>query len=347
MESINMHDYGWRGECAPDIARVTAVHRERYELICEQGETHGFLKPGEYRLGAQPYPTAGDFVRIEFNPAGDSRIVETLPRTSLLSRREAGPLAREQAVAANFDYALLVTSLNRDFNPRRLERYLTVAYDSGAVPVVILTKADLCPDCAAQIAAVMSIAPGVDVHAVSAHTGQGMDAVRAYARPGATLVLVGSSGVGKSSLINALAGEELMRVNVTRSVDASKGRHTTTHRQLLMLPGGAMIIDTPGMRQLGMWCAEEDVGRAFEDVEEVLARGCRFADCRHESEPGCAVRAALMSGELSPERWSNYLELRREARFSEERDAALREKNARFKDIARYAREINKARRGR
>ena len=251
-------------------------------------------------LGDQPYPTAGDFVRIEFNPSGDSRIIETLPRRSLFSRMEAGPLMREQAVAANFDYVLLVTSLNHDFNPRRMERYLTVAFNSGASPVIVLTKADLCPDYQSKIAEMEITAPGVPVHAVSVYTGLGMDALGQYARPRATLVLLGSSGVGKSSLLNALAGSYEMRVNSTRDVDSSKGRHTTTHRQLIMLDSGAMVIDTPGMRELGMWCAGDGLDAAFPDVEAVLARGCRFSNCRHESEPGCAVRAALENGEARP-----------------------------------------------
>lgn len=253
--SIDLADYGYNGECTPDVARVSAVHKERYGLITPFGMTYGFLKPGSYMLGDQPYPTAGDFVRIEFNPSGDSRIIETLPRRSLFSRMEAGPLMREQAVAANFDYVLLVTSLNHDFNPRRMERYLTVAFNSGASPVIVLTKADLCPDYQSKIAEMEISATGVPVHAVSVYTGLGMDALRQYARPRATLVLLGSSGVGKSSLLNALAGSYEMRVNSTRDVDSSKGRHTTTHRQLIMLDSGAMVIDTPGMRELGMWCA--------------------------------------------------------------------------------------------
>ena len=163
--SIDLADYGYNGECTPDVARVSAVHKERYGLITLFGMTYGFLKPGSYMLGDQPYPTAGDFVRIEFNPSGDSRIIETLPRRSLFSRMEAGPLMREQAVAANFDYVLLVTSLNHDFNPRRMERYLTVAFNSGASPVIVLTKADLCPDYQSKIAEMEISAPGVPVHA--------------------------------------------------------------------------------------------------------------------------------------------------------------------------------------
>ena len=340
--TIQIRDYGYQGEAENDIARVTAVYKERYELVCASGTVYGFLKPGEYRCGRQAYPTTGDFVRLEYNPSGDSRILETLPRRSLFARREPGGHAREQAVAANFDYALIVTALNRDFNPRRLERYLAVAWDSGAQPVILLTKADLYPDFGAHICAVENIAPGVPVHAVSTYTGLGMEALAAYARPGVTLVLLGSSGVGKSSLLNAMAGETLMPVNATRNVDASKGRHTTTHRQLFLLPCGAMIIDTPGMRELGMWCVEEGVADAFQDIEEILARGCRFSDCQHNREPGCAIRAALDSGELSVPRWNSYQSLRQETHFAMNRQAALRKKQAKNKEIAKAIREIHK-----
>lgn len=318
-----LRDYGWQGEESPDIARVSAVFRERFELICAQGETRGFLKPGAFMRGDEPLPTVGDFVRIEYNPAGDSRITGVEPRRTYFARRKSGPNAREQAVAANFDYVLLATSLNGDFNLRRMERYLTAAYDSGAVPVVLLTKADLCAGHARRAAEVAAMAPGVDVHVISALTGQGMDALARYVQPGITLALLGSSGVGKSSLINALAGSERMRVNHTRSVDSSKGRHTTTHRQLLRLPGGALIIDTPGMRELGIWCAGEGLDEAFADVSRILERGCRFSDCTHEHEPGCAVREALLSGELSPKRWQSYQALQREAQSSEMRKSQL------------------------
>lgn len=341
QQTIELRDYGYRGPSAPDIARITAVFKDRYDLITMAGATHGFLGAA-YRQGLEDWPTAGDFVRIEPNPTGDCRILQTLPRRSLFSRREPGSVPRQQAVAANFDYVFIVTSLNRDFNLRRLERYIATAYDSGATPVILLTKADLLPDCSEQLAQVERIAPGMPVHALSALTGQGMDALDQYLRPGVTLALLGSSGVGKSSLVNALAGRELMRVNQTRAVDSSKGRHTTTHRQLMRLDCGALIIDTPGMRQLGMWELDEGLSATFSDVDEILARGCRFTDCRHMSEPGCAVRAAIESGELSPERWRNYLALQREARFAEDYASAMREKQARNREIAIKVRNIKR-----
>ncbi len=340
-DTTDLRDYGYRGPDAPDAARITAVFKNRYDLITPEGATHGFLSSA-YRQGLEDWPTTGDFVRISPNPAGDCRIIETLPRRSLFSRREPGPVPREQAVAANFDYVFIVTSLNNDFNLRRLERYLTVAYNSGATPVILLTKADLSPDCTPQLAAAEQLAPGTPVHALSSMTGQGMDALEKYLRPGVTLALLGSSGVGKSSLVNALAGCEMMRVNDVRAVDASKGRHTTTHRQLIRLDCGALIIDTPGMRQLGMWELDEGLGATFGDVEAILARGCRFADCRHKSEPGCAVRAAIESGELTAARWRSYQALMREARFAGDHATALREKQARNRDIALKRRELKR-----
>ncbi len=341
QENIDLRDYGYRDSGTPDIARITAVFKNRYDLITTAGATHGFLSAA-YRQGLEDWPTTGDFVRIDPNPTGDSRILETLPRHSLFSRREPGSPPRQQAVAANFDYVFIVTSLNRDFNPNRLERYLSIAYDSGATPVILLTKADLLPDCSAQLAKAENIVPGTPVHALSSLTGQGMDALDQYLKPGVTLALLGSSGVGKSSLVNALAGRELMRVNETRAVDSSKGRHTTTHRQLMRLDCGALIIDTPGMRQLGMWELDEGLSATFGDVEEILARGCRFSDCQHMTEPGCAVRAAIESGELSPVHWRNYLALKREAHFASNYASALREKQARNREIALKNRSLKR-----
>lgn len=312
---IDLKEYGYvpeeGGEGIP--ARVTAVHRERFGLICEHGECFGRLKPGAYyREGGELFPTVGDFVRIAFNPAGDSVIEKTLPRRTLFSRRDPYPgHPREQAVAANFDTVLLVQSLNENFNPDRLERYLAQARQSGAQPVVVLTKADLPGDHGPMVETARSIAGTAPVAAVSARTGQGMEALAPYLASGKTLALLGSSGVGKSSLVNYLAGEELMAVGGIRERDG-KGRHTTTHRQLFRLPCGAMVIDTPGMRALGMWGASQGLDETFEDVRRFLGQ-CRFSDCRHETEPGCAVREAIRRGELSQERWRKYQALQKEA----------------------------------
>ena len=299
----NLIDYGFRPSMMPENAdgipaRVTAVHRDRYTLYCEHGEISGRLKAGVYYGdGREEFPTVGDFVLTRANPGGDSQIFATLPRRTFFSRRDPTPGRREQAVAANFDYVFILQALGPDFNLKRLERYLTLAWQSGGVPVVVLTKADLSEDAGGYVRAAQKTAEGVDVFAVSVKTGEGMDALSPYRRPGKTIVLLGSSGVGKSSLANALAGEPVMAVREIRE-DDGKGRHTTTHRQLMMLPGGVMLIDTPGMRELGIGEAGDGLPEAFADVEAVLG-GCRFRDCRHQGEPGCAVKAAIAGGRLT------------------------------------------------
>ena len=311
---MNMNDYGMvpNTENMPGIpARVTAVHKERYEIVCEHGVTHARLKTKEYYVDTQDFPTTGDFVMINYIDNGDSQIIVTLPRRTFFSRREPGPIPRDQAVAANFDYVFIMQSLNLDFNPKRLERYLTLAWQSGATPVILLTKADLVEDYWEYLTQVERICAGVNVHVVSAHTGYGLQRLNSYLQPGKTVVFLGSSGVGKSSLVNALAGEEIMAVKAIRE-DDSKGRHTTTHRQLIRLQSGVMIIDTPGMRELGMWDVSDGIGDAFADVERFMGK-CRFSDCRHESEPGCAIKAAIASGELDIHRWESYQKLKAEA----------------------------------
>lgn len=317
-------------------ARVTAVHKDRFTLVCQYGETYGRLKTKEYYGGDEVFPTVGDFVLIEYIPSGDSRILKTLPRRTFFSRRDPSPGRGEQAVAANFDYVFIMQSLNQDFNAKRLERYLTLAWQSGAVPVVILTKADLVEEKTEYLCAARRIAAGVDVHAISARTGEGMEELAAYVTAGKTVVFLGSSGVGKSSLVNALAGEEIMAVKEIRE-DDSKGRHTTTHRQLIRLQNGAMIIDTPGMRELGMWDVSEGLGGAFGDVEQFLGK-CRFSDCKHRTEPGCAILEAIESGLLSQERWDSYRKLRSEARYTDNRTAFLLRKQQKNKEIAKYNR---------
>ena len=292
-------------------ARVTAQHRDRYEIVTAYGQGYARLKAREYYEDGAPFPTAGDFVMVNYVENGDSQIIATLPRRTWFSRREPGMPPREQAVAANFDWVFLLQSLNQDFNPKRLERYLTVAWNSGAVPVILLTKGDLAADHGPYLREAARVAPGVDVHVVSARTGEGLAALEKYLQPGQTVVFLGSSGVGKSSLVNALAGEEIMTVSGIRA-DDDKGRHTTTHRQLVRLSSGVMVIDTPGMRELGLWDAAEGLEDAFRDVEAYASR-CRFSDCRHEKEPGCAVRAAIAAGELDPARFESYRKLQAEA----------------------------------
>jgi len=343
---LDLRKYGFIPAIMPEDAggipaRVTAVHKERYELVCEYGFTFGRLKSSVYYYnGFEAFPTTGDFVLLEYNISGDSQIIKTLDRKSYFSRRDPAPGRGEQAVAANFDYVFIMQSLNHDFNLKRMERYLTLAWQSGALPVVVLTKADLVEDCSEHLLAAQRIAAGIGVHAVSIKTGLGMDELKDYLKPGKTIVFLGSSGVGKSSLVNALVGHEIMAVGGIRE-DDSRGRHTTTHRQLIMLPDGAMIIDTPGMRELGMWDVSVGLGEAFSDVEAYISR-CRFSDCRHLTEPGCAVRAAIESGELPKERWESYLQLKREARFTDDKVGYLRQKQQWQKDISKWSRQMKK-----
>ena len=318
-------------------ARVTAVHKERYVIVCEHGITNARLKSKEYYMDNQDFPTTGDFVMINYIENGDSQIIATLPRKTLFSRREPGPVPRNQAVAANFDYVFIMQSLNLDFNPKRLERYLTLAWQSGATPVILLTKADLVDDYWDFLTQVERVSAGVNTHVISAHTGYGLNRLNAYLQPGKTVVFLGSSGVGKSSLVNALAGEKVMEVNTIRE-DDSKGRHTTTHRQLIRLQSGVMIIDTPGMRELGMWDISEGLSDAFTDVEQFLGK-CRFSDCRHQREPGCAINAAIAAGELDVVRWESYRKLKEEAVDKAE---MLRRKNEWHKGLAKFTRNRNK-----
>jgi len=323
-------------------ARVTAAHKDRYELVCEHGACFGRLKASVYYGdGYEDFPTTGDFALINYNINGDSQIVQTLTRKSFFSRRNPGPIPREQAIAANFDYVFIMQSLNNDFNVKRLERYLTIAWQSGGIPVVVLTKSDLVEDYSRQLREVEKTAVGAGVFAVSAITGFGLDSLAEYLKPRKTVVFLGSSGVGKSSLLNALAGEEIMEVNVTRDVDASKGRHTTTHRQLIMLESGVMIIDTPGMRELGMWDVSDGLGETFSDVEQYFGK-CKFSDCKHQSEPGCAVKSAIESGELPYKRWESYTQIKREAKFSDDKGTYYRNQRELHRKWAKESRNKSK-----
>ncbi|MBT3319225.1 MAG: ribosome small subunit-dependent GTPase A [Clostridia bacterium] len=323
-------------------ARVTAVHRERFEIVSENGTGHAKLKPGVYyNETEQMFPTAGDFVLVVLNEHGDSQIVKTGKRKSCFVRKDPDPSAPlEQVVAANFDYVFIMSSLNNDLNYKRLDRYLALAWQSGATPVILLNKADLAQDWQEAVNETSEMAPGVDVVAISAKTGEGIDALEKYLQRGSTVVFLGSSGVGKSSLVNSLEGQTVMAVNDIRE-DDSKGRHTTTHRQLVMLSCGAMVIDTPGMRELGMWDAAEGVVQTFSDIEAYF-EDCKFGDCSHMGEPGCAVQRALESGQISQERWDSYLKLMRENKYIEEKSEFIKGKREKGKQISKYARDIKK-----
>jgi ribosome biogenesis GTPase len=295
--------------------RVLMEERGQYLVATDIGE--GPASPsGRMRHDAELDPTAawpavGDWVALEPGSAGEHRLVQhVLPRRTAVVRRAPGDRRLpSQVLAANVDVAFVVTSANADFNVRRLERYLTVAWDSGAWPVVLLSKADLAGDIDAYRIAAEAAAPGVEVIPVSIVTGQGLDAIRAHLGAGRTVVFTGSSGVGKSSIVNALAGAPLLATAAIREDDA-RGRHTTTRRQLVRLADG-LLIDTPGLRELGVLDGD-GIGNAFEDVERA-AQDCRFTDCRHDSEPGCGVRAALDRGTLDRARFEAYRKLEREA----------------------------------
>jgi ribosome biogenesis GTPase len=297
-------------------ARVIIQQRGLYEIVTEVGELVATLA-GRLAHDAEDgaLPVTGDWVAVQARPSeGSATIQHVLPRTSTFTRRASGPGApRGQVVAVNVDVALLAASMNADLNARRIERYLATAWESGAEPVIVLTKADMCRDAEARIAEIEAVAMGAPVLGVSAVTGAGLDALRACLKPGRTAVLLGSSGVGKSTLVNALAGREQMATQAIREDDA-RGRHTTTHRELVLLPSGALVLDTPGMRELGLWDAGEGMSAAFADIEE-LATQCHFRDCSHDSEPGCAIVAALDSGALDAGRWRAYGKLQRELEF--------------------------------
>ncbi len=309
-------------------ARVIAEQRGAFRILGPDGELWASPRGRVRRAAVDPadLPAVGDWVLARLRPEGEWATIErVLPRRSAFVRRAAGQDA-PQVVAANVDVVLIVTSLNRELNLRRLERYLTLAWNSGATPAIVLSKADLCPDPGPMRAEVERVAGGAPVHVVSALDERGLDELRAYLTRGRTAVLLGSSGVGKSTLVNALAGEPVQEVGETLPDD--RGRHTTTSRQMVFLPGGGMIIDTPGMREVGLVGDEEGLERVFEDVATVAER-CRFADCRHAGEPGCAVAAALASGELLAERWASYLKLKEELALQAGRDEALAARQAR------------------
>jgi ribosome biogenesis GTPase / thiamine phosphate phosphatase len=328
FNSLELRDLGWNSffdGCFSDLGQAALVPARLVE------ELKGFHRArsgnGEYlaeiagkiRYQAEDredLPAVGDWVALAPRPEeGRARIEYILPRRTKLSRKVAGRVQGEQIVATNLDVVFIVSSLNRELNLRRIERYLTLAWDSGARPVVLLNKVDLCIDADARAADVARVSLDVPVHLLSAREGTGLEPVRKYFAQGETAAFIGSSGVGKSSIINALAQGQALRVQPVRECD-DRGRHTTTSRQMILLPGGGVVIDTPGMRELQPWDGDRGMGPAFEDIE-TLARRCRFRDCTHRGEPGCEVESAILNGLLDRERLENHRKLEAELRFQQ------------------------------
>ncbi len=321
-----------------NTAIVTAVHRDRYELSIGSEITYGRLKTAAFYNSEEiaMFPTVGDRVEVLQNADGDSTILKVMERRSVFMRLNATQGLPDQAVAANFDYVFITMSLNKDFHPSKLERYLTVAWQSGGTPVILLTKSDLMEDRGQILAQVSALAPGVDVYCVSSYTGEGFWQLEKYFTEGHTIVLLGSSGVGKSSFVNVVMGAEQMQTAGIRESDA-QGRHTTTYKQMFCIPeqillpdrcvikGGGRIIDTPGMRKLIMGEGAEGAERTFEDIEKLVLQ-CRFSDCRHQTEPGCAVKRALADQTLDERRWKTYLSLQKEEAYARERQRILTRK---------------------
>ncbi len=344
---MNIKDYGLKENILEKIdknkiiARIIATHKDRYEIVCNNGNGFAKIKRGCYYDNPNSiYPTTGDFVLIEWNEFGDSMIYETLKRESSFSRTAASSdrnrelhNQHEQLVAANFDYVFIMQSLNNNFNINRIERYLSLAWESGGIPVIILTKSDLVPNVQEYIDEVQSIAFGVDVYAISCINKNGIEDIKKYFSKGNTIVFLGSSGIGKSTLVNTLYGEDVMRTSEIREED-SRGRHTTTSRNLIMLPNGAMIIDTPGMRELGMWNAESGINKTFSDIEH-FSKMCKYSNCTHTNEPGCKILQAIENGELSKERFEQYMKLQKESQYNTDSEQYLKNKKEKFKEISK------------
>lgn len=324
---MRLEDLGWDETCArhfeawaekADVqpGRVGIEFNHIYRVLTPDGELEAGAT-GRLKHRAQSrseLPAVGDWVVIRKRPGEDRATIQAiLPRRTKFSRKAAGNVTDEQVVAANVDVVFLVMALDADFSLRRLERYLLLARESGAAPVVLLTKPDVCDDVARRVAEVSLLTDDLPVHVVSPKHHQGLEHVSAYLAPGRTGALLGSSGVGKSTIINRLAGTDVQRTREVRDAD-SKGRHTTSHRELVILPDGGLIIDTPGMRELQLWDVGDAVRETFDDIE-ALAAGCHFTDCRHRDEPRCAVKAGVEEGSVAPERLDSYLELQEELAY--------------------------------
>jgi ribosome biogenesis GTPase len=351
----NLEDLGWNPffqEHFQELSiphsvpgRVISEDRNSFQVYSEYGVlTAGIAGKMRYRDEAEnTYPTVGDWVAIKPLVGEKKGIIHAvLPRKSKFSRKEAGERTEEQIVSANIDTVFIVSGLDggRNFNVPRIERYLTLAWSSGAVPVIVLNKADLCSEADKFIRSVEDIAPGVFIQAVSAKEGTGLDPLRKYLFKGNTVAFLGSSGVGKSALINAFLGRAKQETGEVRQ-DDRMGKHTTTRRELILLPSGGIMIDTPGMREIQMWAGEDDLQGAFQDIQ-ALADECKFSDCKHDAEPGCAIKAAIEKGDLDNARFESYRKLQKELNYlaiREEQGTRLYEK-MKFKQIAKWSKEL-------
>jgi ribosome biogenesis GTPase len=314
--------------------RIMSVQKNSFIIGYEEEEISGKLKGSFYGEDTENLPVVGDYVTFRYNPLGESMILSVCERKNLLQRPDQAKTAVMQYMVANVDYTFIITSLNEDYSYNRIARYVSVVLQGGSIPVVVLTKSDLCSNPGRYIREVESISDKVRVHAISAIYGIGTDELEEYMKPGVTICLIGSSGAGKSTLINSLSGEEVMKTSEVRESD-STGKHTTTHRQLINLKNGVSVIDTPGMREIGMAMTKEGIDETFSDIVE-LERMCRFSDCRHDTEPGCAIKAAIENGELSEERYMLYKSLGTENQknYAKKKKISMWAKEAKkFKDM--------------
>jgi ribosome biogenesis GTPase len=353
---VTLEQLGWNEPAAKSLqesgltdvvpARVARQDKLSYVVYTANRAMRAAVSGAFRHRAARPneFPAVGDWVAVRPRSGQEAATIHAvLPRRTVVSRRAAGDREEAQVIAANVDSLMVCCGLDRDYNVRRIERYLTVAYASGAAPVIILTKADLCAGVDVPRAEVEALAVGAPVLCVSIQDAASLEAVRRMIPPGRTAALVGSSGVGKSTLINGLLGWQALKIGAVREFDG-RGRHTTTHRQLLPVPGGGVIIDTPGMRELQLWADEDHVSGSFADIES-LAAECRYRDCSHSSEPGCAVLAASVSGRLAPQRLMSYRKQLAELRYVERRDEPelLAAEKARWKAVHKSARKWMKA----
>ena len=345
---INIKKYGFSESFSNGIlqdnqltpARILSQEKGFYRIISDKGKKLAEVS-GKFRFQTtilSDYPAVGDFVLVNWNESGNSAIIESLlPRKSAFVRKAAGEPQQEQVVAANIDIVFLCMALNNDFNLRRMERYISIAWDSGAMPVVVLTKSDLCDDLEQKLAEVSTIAFGVDVLVTTSTEENGYEELLPFISEGKTIAFIGSSGVGKSTLINRLLGKELLKTSGLRNDD--KGRHTTTHRELFLLPSGGMVIDTPGMREFGMWDNDTGIERTFMDIEELAAQ-CKFRNCTHTNEPGCAIQKALTTGKLEINRWQSYQKLKAENDYMEDKESYMLAKGMREKQISKLIKKM-------